>query len=126
VPEIQRRPATLPAERWKWRDKFGQFHAPQEMETRHLFYTLRMLWNHFMPRHMNVGENINRYRFEAFYTPAYFRQAVYHCGRELMQRRDLTPQWKREIEEMASWLRGAEWADVQFLTGPRQMLEDQR
>jgi hypothetical protein len=29
-----------------WKDDDDVFHDPERMETRHIFFTLRMIWNH--------------------------------------------------------------------------------
>jgi hypothetical protein len=90
---------------WKWRDKKGYFHAPRKMETRHLFCTLRMIWNNFMEPSMRVGK-VRLYQFNPYYTRRYFAEAIVVIGRELQGRNDLTAQWKDELQQMASHLRG--------------------
>lgn len=47
---------------FKWRTAEGEWIAPEKMETRHLFYTLRMIWNHSVPAELRVGQNIKRVR----------------------------------------------------------------
>lgn len=92
----------LPAPQWRWRDREGGLHAPSEMETRHLFFTFRMIWNNFMPAHMRVG-TVRLYSFNRFYTRDYIREATIRIGNELLGRSDLTPQWRRELDEMRRW-----------------------
>lgn len=94
---------------WVWRDRDGGLWKPSKMETRHLFHTLRMIWNNFMPERMRVGV-IRLYAFPDFYTDAYFRDAVRAIGRELNTRQDLTPAWRAQLAEMASWF--TEWEEV--------------
>lgn len=108
---------------WTWRSADGDEWAPASMETRHLFYTIRMIWNHAVPEHMRVGQNIRLYRFPAFYTRAYMELAVFHLGHELMRRRDLLPWQVRELELIASWFREYDWTEVKPLAGPRLQLE---
>lgn len=89
---------------WRWRSRDGTMHDPTQMETRHLFHTLRMIWNNWMPRHMHVGKRIQYYRFQPkFYPDSYMAEAIIHCWNELQQRDDLTRQWQHEIDEMRSW-----------------------
>lgn len=107
---------------WSWRDKFGNLHDPKEMETRHLFYTVRMIWNHSVPPHMIVGQNVKLYRFSSFYTTPYMRQSVLQCGAELMTRKDLEPWQWLELQEIASWVNGGEFDEVFYISGPRLML----
>jgi hypothetical protein len=80
------------------------------METRHLFFTLRMIWNNFMPAHMRVG-NVRLYTFlDPIYTRQYFATAILQIGRELFRRTDLMPEWKAELHEMESYF--AQWSEV--------------
>lgn len=76
-------------------------HRPRDMETRHLFHTLRMIWNNFMPTEWAVGV-VKLYEFPRFYTKAYFADAIVFIGRELAQRRDLTPDQRAQLEQMAA------------------------
>lgn len=92
----------LPAHRWQWRDRDGNMHDPSSMETRHLFYTLRMIWNHSMP--LEVGHNVRRYRFGPHYSPGYMAQGIRFIGSELMTRTDLTPTMISELRQMARFL----------------------
>lgn len=92
---------TLPCEAFKWRDKKGVFHTPKSMETRHLFYTLRMIWNHSMLDTMRI-EPYTRYTFNSFYTPAYMKEAIQHVGTELFKRNDLLPEWEMHLRYMAA------------------------
>jgi len=89
--------------RWRWRSRDGEHHYPRDMETRHLFHTLRMVWNNRMPPHMRVGERIRLYRFGSHYSHAYLGKAVLQIGAELFRRTDLTGLQQRELEEMAAW-----------------------
>lgn len=88
------------AKLWTWRDTKGQFHEPATMETRHLFYTLRMIWNHSMPESVRLRP-YRHYDFGPFYTAEYLQHALLHIGRELLQRSDLRPDWKADLAHMA-------------------------
>ena len=99
----------LPATPWKWRSaqcNGGGSLLPSEMSTRHLFYTLRMIWNHTMPEHMRVGFNARRYSSFPGYAQEYMAEAIRRIGGELSTRTDLAPFQKRELEQMATHLRG--------------------
>jgi hypothetical protein len=88
---------------WTWQARIEGPMLPKKMETRHLFMTLRMIWNHTMPRHMNVGHKIARYELSAKYTNAYLRVAITQIGLELFTRQDMTPTWTKQLHEMARW-----------------------
>ena len=84
---------------WRWRDRSGEFHRPAHMETRHLYFTVRMIWNHTMPEQYRF-KGYKRYKFRSFYTEAYMVEAVYALSKELFQRDDLTDEMKAGLEYM--------------------------
>ena len=86
---------------FRWRDQSGNFHNPNEMETRHLFYTLRMIWNHTMPENLRITSYI-AHEFIDFYSATYMSNAVKAIGRELLTRNDIKLQWRNELDFMAS------------------------
>ena len=88
---------------WKWKDSKGNFWYPARMETRHLFYTLRMIWNNTMPADAHVGYNIRYYTFGSFYSERYLKEAIVLIYSELAQRKDMRSDWKRELEKMRSY-----------------------
>lgn len=71
------------------------------MNTRHLFHTFRMIWNNFMPTEWNVGV-VKLYDFPPLYTRDYFADAIVFIGRELAQRKDLTPEQRAQLDQMAA------------------------
>ena len=84
---------------FRWRDRHGNWFNPREMETRHVFYTLRMIWNHSAPEHLKL-KPYNRYRFGKPYTTEYMRLAVRALLAELRTRMDLAPLWLEELNFM--------------------------
>lgn len=112
----------LPAEPFKWRTAEGLLLSPQTMVTRHLFYTLRMIWNHSVPERCRVGRNVRLYRFGEFYTAEYMRLAVRFIGAELMTRDDIADWQQRELFEIAAWLRSDGFTIIHPLAGPRAAL----
>ncbi len=91
---------------WKWRSKNGTFRSPTSMETTHLFYVLRMIWNHTMPQQAWVrtpGRPINFYIFSDFYTVEYMKDAIHHIWAELSNRTDI-PVWAQiQLGQMHSY-----------------------
>lgn len=87
---------TMLVEEYKWRDKSGTFHRIDDMETRHLFHVVRMVWDHSMPREWQTRFK-RRYRFSEFYSDDYMALTVRLMLPALLHRRDLTP-------EMMYWL----------------------
>lgn len=72
-------------EDFKWLAADGRFVRPKDMTTRHLFYTLRMIWNHTVPEHMKFKPYI-RYVFPEFYSNQYMILAVRYMMKELLSR----------------------------------------
>lgn len=91
----------IPANTFEWRDREGNFHKPENMETRHLFYTLRMIWNHSMPEEFRLTP-YNSYRFGDFYTDEYMKRAIRNIAAELTKRKDMTASFKAQLKFMAS------------------------
>lgn len=89
---------------WRWRTaREGQL-PPAEMETSHLFNTLRMIWNNHMPASMRVGA-VRLFRFCPQRHPRhYLGEAILQIGRELMRRPDITPGMRVQLEQMARHL----------------------
>lgn len=106
---------------WRWRDRHGAMHAPQGMETRHLFYTFRMIWNNHMPEDARVGA-VRLYNFPACYTSDYMADAVVAIGRELLVRDDLTDDWRRQLQRMAHWFAEFEAVNDGRIPSPRLLL----
>lgn len=99
VPRIR---TNVPVGGWQWRDKDGQFHYPANMPTRHLFYTLRMIWNNFMPSEARVG-SVNLYEFGRFYSRAYLADSIYRIAEELAKRDDMNADWSAQLAAMRRW-----------------------
>jgi len=78
------------AQQFLWRDRNGQVHTVATMATRHLFFTLRMIWNHSAPPGLRIAP-YQHYRFSAFYSAAYMKAAVKAIALELSGRADLQP-----------------------------------
>jgi hypothetical protein len=83
----------------KWRDRKGSFHDISSMETRHLFYTVRMIWNHTSPSDLQL-KPFKKYSFSKFYTQEYFAKMVKAMLIELSKRNDLTWIWVNELNFM--------------------------
>lgn len=98
--------ALAPSATWTWRERSGAHVRPTDMDSKHLFYTLRMIWNHSMPSCMEVGRNVRRYVFGPFYTAEYMRAAVMHIGAELFSRDDVAPWMLTELDQIRAWLAG--------------------
>ena len=96
-------PQTTPALRFQWKDREDNFHLIDEMATRHLFFTLRMIWNHSMPEDArSVG--YHKYRFGSFYTDEYMKDAIKAICRELGQRTDMQATWQFELDRFVNYL----------------------
>ena len=88
---------------FRWKDREGVFHDPNKMETRHLFYVVEMIWNHFMPADARTRP-YRRYQFGSFYTGYYMKMALWHCIPILMSRSDRTEYMDKTLEFMMLWI----------------------
>ena len=87
---------------FQWRDRTGQPHLVKRMETRHLFYTLRMIWNHTMPVSARLPGNLHS--FGPIYTRDYMINAIEAIVPELATRNDMTKDWMQQLQKMIDWL----------------------
>lgn len=90
---------SAPGPQYRWRDRFGELHLPEDMETRHLFHVLRMIWDHSMPKKWQTTY-LNRYRFPAYYTVEYMATSIKMIFLELINRNDLTAEMHYWIAHM--------------------------
>jgi len=94
--EVHQPPMFALVDSFKWLDRQGNFHRIDNMETRHLFHVVRMVWDHSMPKEWQTRFP-RRYHFSEFYSEDYMALAVRLMLPALLHRRDLTP-------EMWYWL----------------------
>lgn len=94
----------LPATKFEWKDKSDNFYKVEEMETRHLFFTVRMLWNHSVPDDFKLYP-YKQYSFSAFYSKDYVREAIRCMLHELSTRNNIMPKWENDLDYMARVLR---------------------
>lgn len=91
---------------YQWRDKFGNFHHPGEMETRHIYHTVCMIWNHTMP--IKTRPDYQRYQFGPYYTTEYMKLSVIMLVKELFRREDLEPAWMATLDMMHAYVKRTE------------------
>ncbi len=95
-----------------WRTRGGDFVRPANMETRHVFFTWLMIWNHACPEQLRRPEGRHYDEFDPHYTPAYMAQAFRVMFNELQARQDLRATWKTVVDEVLSSY--ATWKGVNF------------
>lgn len=88
---------------FRWLAADGNLFEPPAMETRHLFHTVSMIWNHCMPANA-ATHDYRRYRFPKVYTERYLRTAVAMMLPVLLTRDDLEPDWKARLDFMRAYL----------------------
>lgn len=88
---------------FRWRTQERELLCPTEMATRHLWFTLRMIWNHSAPAEAHLTP-FKHYRFGPFYTPAYMASAVKALLNELRTRKDIRPEWLAGLAHMADYV----------------------
>lgn len=82
-----------------WRTRRGEFISPKNMQTSHLFFTVRMIWNHTVPEELKLRP-YNEYTFDANYSKEYMAKAAECMLKELATRTDLTEKATRELNHM--------------------------
>lgn len=90
---------------WRWRDRNGRWFFPSDMETRHVFHTIKMIWNNFMPDHMAFSD-ARFYHFGPTYSLGYLKMALVNLWAELEKRNNLTWGQLNQLEIMRRWMRG--------------------
>jgi hypothetical protein len=104
---------TRPDRAFKWQDRTGGMHAPERMETRHVFFTLRMIWNHSAPERLKLKPFRRYTSFGAHYSPDYMHRAVRALIAEASRRDDLRPEWAAELRWMVE--RAAEFTTTRMI-----------
>jgi hypothetical protein len=92
-------------ERFVWRSHRGHNYFPDEMATPHVFYALRMLWNHSVPAALRVtdaGGHFKRYRDIPHWNYEYRNLAMRELTDELSTRTDLERDLKDQFDDIAS------------------------
>ena len=91
------------AYKFEWKDRNNNFYYVEDMATRHLFYTLRMIWNHVMPKEARLLP-YKMYKFGEFYTEVYLIDAIINIYYELIKRPDIMPAWRADLEHMYNYV----------------------
>lgn len=91
---------------YRWKTRTHDFLKPEDMTTHHVFFTLRMIWNHRMPEEARLRP-YNQYVFSDFYSDRYLELSIRNLALELAQRPDLLPEWKAILEQMITYLKTA-------------------
>lgn len=86
--------------RFLWYSHKGERYLPADMATQHLFYALRMVWNHSVPEIWRVGD-YPRYADVPNWPESYRRRAITELASELAQREDrLSENIRQQFHEM--------------------------
>ena len=100
--------SNLPKTEFKWRTKNGKFITPSEMTTSHLFFTLRMIWNHTMPEDAKLRP-YTHYSFGVRYPREYMIDAIRALTIELAARNDIDKfACLKELNMMAAYFKKQE------------------
>ena len=107
--EVQRAPWLRRPEGYRdfpWLTGRGVALPIRDMESEHLFFVLRMVWNAFMPAEARLGRHINR-GFGEQHPTHYLQEAVRCMFAELRDRGldALKQEYRDQLEQMAAYLR---------------------
>ena len=70
-----------------WIDQMGIPHTMESMTTHHLFYSIRMIWNHIVPLELQV-KPFKQYNLSSRFTEKFCKRAVNALLAELKTRDD--------------------------------------
>jgi hypothetical protein len=98
----------MPSKGFRWRDRKGNFYVPAQMETRHLFMTLVMIWNHTMPEDAVIvcsgAWQHHRYNLGPFYEQDYLCIAICTIANELLGRINMEDSWRVTLYKINAYL----------------------
>lgn len=80
-----------------WRDAYQNSYLLCDMETDHLFYTLKMAWNQMVEEKYHI-QPFKEYDFLGMYSNEYFKEGIYAIIKELRNREDLFDDFKPHIK----------------------------
>lgn len=98
---------------WAWRTRHGEHIQPCDMETRHLFFTLRMIWHNTMPRDAWVMDAPRLYTFGPSYTDEYMLEGIRHLTAELAVRKDMSKAWADQLRLMVGYFNSQDYIPAQ-------------
>ena len=110
----------MPVGSFLWRDRRWNLTPVKDMTTQHLFFTLRMVWNHSAPQAYRI-EPYKRYHFGTFYTNKYIRDATRSIALELSTRADLTPYFISCLKKMQSYFNDT-MEDISLIKNSKKLL----
>jgi len=84
------------AKSFMWKSIKGPI-APRDMETSHLFFVVRMLWNNCAPAHLKL-EPYKRWKIH--YSAEYQKEAVQQMLMELSKRPDVEERFLQQLQFM--------------------------
>lgn len=88
---------------FRWQTQDGLRLKPIDMDTRHLYMTVRMLWNHTMPVEFKLGP-YHRYQLGDRFTEEYIKLSFRVLMSELVTRPDIEDAWMHGIAHMVRCL----------------------
>ena len=77
-----------------WRDSYGTFYLPINLNTHRLFYIIASIWDFKAPESMRLSYKINSYLNDEFYTKEYLSLALKVLIPEFLARKNIAPQHK--------------------------------
>ena len=84
----------------KWLQANGSYIDIRQMETSHLYFTMRLIWNNQYGKNYRWDRGPIRPFRDSRYTEGYLRDINFQMHQELLGRSDLTAHQKRQLEEL--------------------------
>lgn len=82
---------------FSWRDRTGVFHKVEDMDSRHLYYTVMMIWNHSVPEIIKFRP-FREHVFSSFYTGRYMLDAV------VIMLKELSLRYSADNNQLEGWM----------------------
>lgn len=84
----------------KWLTATGDRIPIDKMETSHLFFTLRLIWNNEYGKKYRWARGPIRPFKDGTYTQGYLKDINYQMHKELLARKDLTPTMLKHLDDL--------------------------
>jgi len=100
-----------------WVDRYGHPHHIESMTDSHLYYTLRMIWNHSAPEEFKFRPYIKYCFYKEYYSPKRLKKLIPIMINEALSRASMKPEWKKDIEYMVAVAQKDNVKDMKVLQG---------
>jgi hypothetical protein len=84
---------------YTWMDAYNKRYLLKDMETGHLFYTLKMCWNHMVDEDIQI-KPAKDFDFLNAYSNGYLKEGIYKIIKEIGMRKDISDDFSLKINDV--------------------------